>query len=123
MLVDVTVDEVVELAQALTYRADWSFKVDTIHAYGQLAPVGCVLAVEAWVPDVRGYGQINLVSTINVQDRDRREDVLFRVWEAIRMLEDHERLEWLKVDGQCAFPPHPEGMRGGVSLATVPART
>lgn len=43
--------------------------------------------------------------------REERHHVLHVVRGLLRELERHEIDEWLKVDGKCAFDPHPE-LRG-----------
>jgi hypothetical protein len=113
----VTPDEAAALLSSLTYKPRW-----TITAY--TVPTAVVLRAGSKGPDVYELlrsgrtVEIDVVLTEAIQNEElarmSREDVLARAFEVFRRRELHEVEEWLRLNGQPVFAPHPGRGKPGI---------
>ncbi len=102
-----------EILSTIEYREGWTFEVATIGSLG-CGTDGLHLLVQACVPcnyrddmatvTIRQWA--NVGGSAAMRDRSH---LLRIIHNLIAKIEGHERLEYLKVGGEHAFDPHPNG--------------
>jgi hypothetical protein len=113
----VTPEEAATLLSSLTYKPRW-----TISSY--VVPTAVVLRAGSKEPDVYELlrtgrtVEIDVVLTESIEhdrlERMSREDVLAWAFEVFRRRELHEVEEWLRLNGQPVFAPHPGRGKPGI---------
>lgn len=96
-------DEIERILERITYRSGFTFHVYE-DAFGVLN-----IEVRATVENANDYrGGIPLgLGWFNPLPADCDYQTLMHwIWQTLDGMESHERLEWLKIDGQCAWPAH-----------------
>lgn len=112
-----TPEEAATLLSSLTYKPRW-----TITSY--LVPTAVVLRAGSKEPDVYELlrsgrtVEIDVVLTEAIENDKltamRREDVLAWAFDVFRRRELHEVEEWLRLNGQPVFAPHPGRGKPGI---------
>lgn len=94
-----------EFVAGLTYRDGWEFSPIGEDATGSYA-----VRVMADLPDVNDRRRRSVVGAIAHLPADAEETWGFRVFDAVRTLEEHEIKERLRLDGVPVLAPHaPDG--------------
>lgn len=113
-----------ELIRKLNYRRGWEIMMLPSGAFGEGDSTRLLLAAESVVEDVNtGYmaplSARRVVPVHRLLGDGTREDFLVNltreIFQMIRELEDHERMEWFRIQGVAVYDPHPGG-GAGVSM-------
>lgn len=111
-----------ELIEGLTYREGSRIWIsETQRQYGALV-IACTMSTVD-VDHVYDRAEIRCSRAVELHrlrvepGKDQFQAALMReVWTMLRDLEDHERMEWLRVGGQAVYDPHPGGKLTSTSV-------
>lgn len=108
--------EIDEFVAGISYKPGWSFRVAWPPPGDRMLGSQALLVANAYLPDVHNPDKSTLITTTKplpeymIRDRgDWRKMLAFEIHELIASLEGHERLEWLRFDGEWIWHPHPGG--------------